>query len=163
MQIARRPNAVAGPYEIRLRKHQSGRQPAIADQLLRTIAVDEDPIEQRGALDQRSLEHLPFGRGNDERNRIEPPRPFDAGRVTVNMIRDALFRHEPARGFPAPADFTRRQPFEIVQEAGVVGADTTVRSEGFVESILDRIASHQTRARRVDWTQDTIAHGLGCV
>jgi hypothetical protein len=90
---------VARAQKIRLRKHQRRRKPARPDEFLRAVAVGEDFVQQRGALDESRFERAPFVRRDDERNRVELPGRSDAARIAINIVGDALLVDQPAAGF----------------------------------------------------------------
>ena len=98
---------MARAQKIRLREHQRRRKPARADEFLRAVAVGENAVQQRRALDQAGFERAPFVRRDDERNRVELPRAFHAARVAINIVGDALFVDEPSAGVRAAIQFRR--------------------------------------------------------
>ena len=62
VRAAGRRDADQRTQEFRIAGDQGGGQPAVADELGRTIGVRQHGLEQFGALDEPGLQLLPFGR-----------------------------------------------------------------------------------------------------
>ena len=136
--LLRRANAVAGPEKIRLREHERWWQPAGADQFLRPVAIREDPIDERGALNERCFERRPLLRRQHERHRVNLPGPLHAARVAIDVIRDALLTDEAADGVGAALQFGLAQPVEVANQRDEVGAGSAGGREQFVIGAADR-------------------------
>ena len=109
---------MAGAQKIRLRKHQRRRKPAGADEFLRTVAVHENFVEQRRALNQSRFEFLPFFGRNDERNRVKLPRTLHTARITIDIVSDALLVDEALAGVRTSFQFCGA---EFLQRADQLG------------------------------------------
>src|SRR5665213_971754 len=107
--IVRWPNAVARAQKIRLGKNQGGRQTARADQFARSVAVGQNSVDKRGALDQSRLQRAPLLRRDDERDGVHLPRLFHAACIgfSMNVISDTLLVEETTAGLAAASEFRR--------------------------------------------------------
>ena len=131
--VAGHVDAVAGPQKIRLGENQRRRKPARTDEFLRAVAVGENFVQQRGALDQTGFERAPFVRRDDERNRVELPRTFHAARVAIDVVGDALLVDEPLAGVRAPRQFRRAEFLQFAEQLRVVRKHFAVRREQFIK------------------------------
>ena len=117
-------------------KTSAGRQPARADEFLRAVAVRQNLVQQRRALDQAGFERAPFVRRHDERNRVELPGPFHAARVAIDIVGDALLMDKPLAGVPTLLEFCRAQAlqradqFRIVRARPAVSASNSSKAPG---------------------------------
>src|SRR5205814_243710 len=95
---------------------------------------------------------------DNQRHRIEPPGPFDAGGVSVYMIRDALLVHEAPGRFPAPLQLTRRKRLEIAEERGVMRTNPAVGEQRLVEAVFRTITGEQPRPGFLVRARGDVAH-----
>ena len=68
----------AGPEEGRMAEDQLGRDESLGHQPAVAVDVGEDQVEEGDPLGHRRLETGPFGLVDDQRARIEQPRPAPA-------------------------------------------------------------------------------------
>ncbi len=69
------PPPVAGPQEVRVTEDELRRKDPFAKKPLVAVAVGDDRVEQPGALAQPHAKHFPLRALDDERDRVELPRP----------------------------------------------------------------------------------------
>ena len=119
-------------------ENQRRRKPARADEFLRAVAVGENFVQQRRALDQAGFKRAPFVRRDDERNRVQLPRPFHAARIAIDVVGDALFVDEPLAGVRAALQFRRAEFLQCAEQFRVMRTHFAVRPP----------AIRQTRPRR---------------
>ena len=68
-----------------------------------------------------------------QRNGIQLPGPFDAPRIAIHVIGDALLLDQPVAGFPAAADFLGAQAFQLAGQLRVMGARPAVLGQEFIK------------------------------
>jgi hypothetical protein len=85
------------------------RQQALLDQRARTVEIEQHGVQEFGALDQAAFELGPFLAADQQRQRIELPRPRHAVGIAVDVVGDAVVAHQPARLLPAPVDALRAE------------------------------------------------------
>src|SRR5262249_31220629 len=117
-------------------KNQLRRIPALAEQVLRSVQVSQDRLQQTSSLHQPCLEGAGFLRADEQGNWIELPGPMTAAGIAVDAIGDAVFTDQLFRLFPAARQLVHADGTELLQEStpldlhGAVGADHLVWSAG---------------------------------
>ena len=80
----------------------SGGKSAAREQPLLAVEVDEDAIHERRALLESAGDRRPLGRFDQERDRVEFPRPGDPPGVAVDVVGHAVVSDEAASLVPPP-------------------------------------------------------------
>ena len=99
MQPARaaRHESMTGPQKIGVTEGQLRRDQTFGEQALRTVEVAEQGIEQSRALHDTLLNPAPLVLGDDQRQRIQCPRPIGALRIGVDVVGNAVLDDQAAR------------------------------------------------------------------
>ena len=115
-------NVMAGAPESRIAEDQRGRKIPIQQQLLWTVKIGQDGVEQAGALDQARFEIAPFRRRDKQRDRIQAPRAVGAQRIAIDVVADAVFPDTLACDLPAMSQFLTAERGQRSDVAIPVGA-----------------------------------------
>ena len=94
-------NVMAGAPESRVAEDQRGRKISVQQQLLGTVKIGQNGVEQAGALDQAGFEIAPFRRRDKQRDRIQAPRAIGAQGIAIDVVADAVFPDTLACDLPA--------------------------------------------------------------
>ncbi len=92
---------MAGAPEGGIAEHQGRGKIAIQEQLLGTVKIGQDGIEQARALDQAGFQVAPFRRRDQQRNRIQAPGAVGSQRIAVDVVADPVFPNTLPRYLPA--------------------------------------------------------------
>ena len=103
-------DAVDRPQESGVRVDQLRRDQALLEEPLRAVQVVEDQFQEPRALPEARLQGGGLGLRDQQRDRVELPRPRGAVRVAVDVVGDAVLADELLRLVPA-ADQLRRAEF----------------------------------------------------
>ena len=130
------------------------------------VAVGENLVQQRRALDQAGFERAPFVRRDDERNRVELPRTLHAARVAIDVVGDALFVDEPLAGVRSGAAVPPRRiaPARRSASRNAGAARRRRPSNSSNAAALALVAGQQTGRRgaafRRRWLRSSIGSGI---
>ncbi len=114
-------------------EHHGRRQNAFAHQSLRAVDIGQHQIQQRGPLNERIGQRLPGRLIEQQRQRIEFPRPIRPLRRTDDVVGDAAFAQQPLDLF-GPLDESRRPgAIHAADELLPRRAELTVGRDHFVE------------------------------
>src|SRR5262249_34501783 len=87
---ARRRDAVRRPKIAPLSEHERGRQEAVGEQLLRSVQIGEDGVEETCALRDGGRDRPPLLRWKNQRKDVELPRTGRAFGIGVYVVADAV-------------------------------------------------------------------------
>ena len=133
--IARRLDAVAGPQVAVLAIDQRRRQQTLGEQGLRPVEVGQHGVEHGGALGDRHRHLGPLLRRDDQRHRVQGPRPVGPIGRGIDVVGDAVFQDAPVDEFQALAHFVRRHRVEMVEELLPVRTYAAIRRQHFVVAV----------------------------
>ena len=153
---ARHADVVARPQKIRLPEHQRRGQPARTNEFLLAVAIRQDAIEQRRALDQPGFERPPLPGRDQKRQRVKFPGPLHSARVAINVVGDPLLAHEPLAGVPAAQAFRRAELFQRAHQFRKVRTQRAVRAQQLVVGWTARTIVAQQICGRL------VFQGSGC-
>lgn len=94
-------DVVARAEEVRVGVDEFSGKVALADQILRAIAIVEDGVEEGGALGDGLIEKLPLVFGEDEGKRIEGPEALGPAGIAVDVVGDSVVADDLLGGVPA--------------------------------------------------------------
>ena len=100
---------MAGMPECRVAEYQGSRKIAVEKELLRTVKVGQDGVEQASALDEAGFEVAPFRWWDEERDRVQTPRAIRAQWISVNVVGNAVFPDPLASNLPTMGEFFAAQ------------------------------------------------------
>ena len=112
---------MAGAPEGRVAKYQRGGKIPIQEQVLGTVQIGKDGVEQAGTLDQARLQIAPFRSWDEQRDRVQTPRAVSAEGIAIDVVADAVFPDTLACGLPAVGQLfaaQRRQGRDIAFPVG---------------------------------------------
>ena len=105
VSLARNVYSVARPPESRVPKYQSRGNQAPVKQLLRTVKIGQNQVQQPGPLNQTFLELAPFRRRDDQRDGIQIPRPIHPQGIAVDVVGDSVLTNAVLGRFPPASQF----------------------------------------------------------
>ena len=143
----RHANAVTGPQERRVRQRERRRQQSAAQQLLPSVQIEQDQVEQPRALRQSFLEVTPVRRRDQERHHVELPGPIHALGVAVDVVGDAVLADGAARVVAARRELVRAERLEALDERVTVRPQRACRRDHLVERAADRVILLQETPR----------------
>ena len=92
--VSRRRHAVAGQQETALAEDQFRRDQGLADQVLRTVKIGQNQVQQLHPLGQRRGQRIPLALGQQQRQRIEFPVAVGTVGKTGHALHDAVFAEQ---------------------------------------------------------------------
>ena len=132
----RRPDTLHLVEKAAVAEHHRRRDRAAAQQILRAVDVLEHAVEQLGALRDAGLDLGPLGGCDQERQRVDFPRPVGALGVGIHVVGDAVLAdlalHQRQR-VAHVRPFARGEP---LHERAPVRARLARRSEHLVEAVF---------------------------
>ncbi len=144
--------------EIRMAEDELRGDQRIAQKALLAIAVGDDRIEEPRTLAQPDAKRLPLGSIDDERDRVELPRPVGSLGDAEDVERHLLFGDPPPNGLPQELELLRRVLAQKLVEQLLVRTQSALGVAVLVEHALVRDGSdggrnrgggdHQGRRRR---------------
>ena len=87
--------------ESRIAEDQGSGEITVEKQLLRTVKVGQDGVEQTSALDEAGFKVAPFRGRDEQRNGVQAPRTIGAQRIAVDIVGNAVFADSLAGDLPA--------------------------------------------------------------
>src|SRR5439155_1470130 len=130
------------------------RKQTFVNELLLSVQVRKDGVEQRGALDRGAFDRGPFIRFDEQRNRIHRPRVLAAVGKVPAVVRDSLRLDQLLAALPPAAEFAKTHPANFDEESSPMAARKSGRPEGFIpvalhERIFELILLRFYRHRRL--------------
>ena len=120
MDVARHRHAVTRPQKPGVAVDQRRRQQAFLQHLLRAVHVEQDAVQQLGTLRDGAGNLLPLVRRDDQRQRIQFPRPLDTARVGVHVVGDTVFADLPTHRAQPLLHLFRPGAHQCVEQAAPV-------------------------------------------
>lgn len=127
-----RLDALTGPQVAVLTIDQRGRQQTFGEELLLAIEIGQHGIEQGGTLGDCRRYLGPFVGRDNQRQRIERPRPVGAVRIGIDVVGDAIFLDAPVDELQTLVHLVRRHRIEVAEELPPVRTYDPVRRQHFV-------------------------------
>ena len=135
INIAGDGHSGARPQEAVVTVNQFRRQQIVAQQPSWSVKIGQDVIEQRRPLAQRGLDPVPFARVDNQRDRVQRPRPIGRRRVAIDVVSDAVIVQQPASFLPAAQQAAVADRGERIDQRTPMRAHRTVgRNEFIVKS-----------------------------
>ena len=131
VDIAGHRHLAAGPQECRIGKHQFRRQ-TVSQQLLGSVQIRENRIQQAGTLRDGGSDVRPFRAVQNQGERIERPGPAGALRIAVDIVGGTVFVDEPLAFLPAARESRLPHLFERLDQRPPVWAHRPVRAHHLV-------------------------------
>ena len=119
-------HAVAGPEELGIAEHQRRGQVSVQHQALLAVAVREHGVEQPGTLHQACLEAAPVLRRDQQRQRVEPPRPRGCIALPVDVVGEPVLVKDPLDPLPARVHFDAAQRPQRIDQLLPVWPDLAI-------------------------------------
>jgi len=129
---AGRLDALTGPQIAVLAIDQRWRQQAFGKQLLLAVEVGQNGIEQGCPLRDRSRDFGPLFCRDDQRQRVERPRPVGAAGIGVDVVGDPVFLDPSIDEIKATMHFVRRDRVKMNEELPPVRTNSAVGIEHFI-------------------------------
>ena len=135
------PDAVAGSKELGVGQDHLGWDDSGTKKSTFAVEVGEHQVEQLGALDHSSLDATPFLVRQDERDRIERPRPVRAAVVALvaaNVVGHAVLFEQALDFAVAPCQLTCSECPIRVDQPGPVVTDAPIAVHHLVVAVIER-------------------------
>ena len=100
---------MAGAPKSRVGEYQGGGEIAVQEQLLRPIEIGKNDVQQARPLDEARFQIAPLRSRDQERNRVQTPRPVGSQRIAIDVVADAVFPDPLPRYLPAVGQFLRAE------------------------------------------------------
>ena len=153
-------HAMTRPEELRVAQHQRCRQAAFQHQALLAVAVRQHGIEQPRPLDQPRLQAAPVVGRNEQRQRIEVPRPRCRAARAVDVVREAVLVEDPLDTLPACVHLRRTQGADGFDQLPPMRSQLAIRGLHFIEDPWQRLVCvEQRRQRRIGRSRQRLDHG----
>ena len=151
---------VAAPQESRVPEDQFRWHHTFSEHTLRAVDVGEQSVEHPRPLVDPDLERRPVGTVDDQRNRVEDPRPLLAGCLVLHRVGHAIVADQPPCLFPAIGELGGLPRSELPHEAVPVGPRCPVGATEFVIRRLGRpVARKRVAGSRTGGSGGWRGHG----
>ena len=143
------------------RKNVVRRDDAVLQNFLLVIDVVQKQIQRRDALREAALDHLPFLRGNDARQKVEGKNFLRARRVTIDVEGHALPHERQIHGLPLVIELLRCERLEQFAEARIMRLHRAIAGGHLIKEIFRRVTVQQARRQFGFYLGGHFATGVG--
>ena len=132
VHAATRHDSKTGPEKLGICEHHRGRKQTFVNELLLSVQVRKDGVEQRGALDRGAFDRGPFIRFDEQRNRIHRPRVLAAVGKVPAVVRDSLRLDQLLAALPPAAEFAKPHAPDFDEESSPMTARKPRRQQRLI-------------------------------